>query len=198
MIEFNGMNLALKLTVFRISITPVFIIFLYYNTFAARLSALVLFLMGILSDAYDGYFARKRNETTTLGTFLDPLADKLLISSAMISFVGLKDLNIPAWMVVLIISREFVITGLRSIAATKNVIIPADRAGKFKTTSQSVATIAILLVLVIKSYAKENVKTPVIWLNLLTPVPFILMFLITILTLYSGARYISKYKHLLK
>lgn len=192
------MNLALKLTLFRLVILPFFVFLLYADGLAARAGALLLFILGMLSDAYDGYFARKRNEITTLGTFLDPLADKLLISSALVSFVGLKELHIPAWMVVVIISREFLITGLRSMAASKNVIIPADKAGKFKTTSQTAVTIAILTILVARTYIKSRFPDETAWLYALSPAPFILMFLITILTFYSGARYLSKYKHLLK
>lgn len=192
------MNIALQLTLFRLAILPFFVFLMYVNSFEARLGALILFLLGMLSDAWDGYFARKRNEITTLGTFLDPLADKLLISSALVSFVGLKELNIPSWMVVVIISREFLITGLRSLAASRQVIIPADKAGKFKTTSQTVVCIAILLILVARSYIKTRFPEHTVWLDVLAPAPFTLLFLITILTFYSGARYLSKYKHLLK
>ncbi|MDI6756519.1 MAG: CDP-diacylglycerol--glycerol-3-phosphate 3-phosphatidyltransferase [Endomicrobiia bacterium] len=192
------MNIALQLTLLRLVILPFFVFLMYVNSFEARLGALILFLLGMLSDAWDGYFARKRNEITTLGTFLDPLADKLLISSALVSFVGLKELHIPSWMVVVIISREFLITGLRSLAASKQIIIPADKAGKFKTTSQTVVCIAILLILVARSYIKTRFSAATAWLDVLAPAPFTLMFLITILTFYSGARYLSKYKHLLK
>lgn len=191
------MNIALQLTLFRIVILPFFVFLLHINSFEARLGALILFLLGMLSDAWDGYFARKRNEITTLGTFLDPLADKLLISSALVSFVGLKELNIPSWMVVAIISREFLITGLRSLAASKQVIIPADKAGKFKTTSQTVVCIAILLILAVRAYIKTRFPAHTVWLDVLAPAPFTLMFAITILTFYSGARYLSKYKSLL-
>ncbi len=192
------MNLAMKLTFFRIAVVPFFVYMLYLNTFSARIAALLLFSLGMISDAYDGYFARKRNEITVLGSFLDPLADKLLISSAFISFVGLRELSIPAWMVVVIISRDFLITGLRSVGASKNVVIPADRAGKFKTTSQSVAVIVILLILVLKSYAKNRIEASPIWLNYLNPLPFILVFSVTLLTFYSGAKYLARYKSLLK
>ncbi len=193
------MNLALKLTVFRLAVVPFFVYFIYLSDFYSRLMAFLLFIAGMLSDAYDGYFARKRNEITVLGTFLDPLADKLLISSALVSFVGIKELHIPSWMVVIIISREFVITGLRSLGASCGVIIPADKAGKFKTTTQTTGTIIILAILVLRAYIKMNYPTEnVVFLEILKPLPFFLMFVMTLLTFYSGARYISKYKYLLK
>ncbi|OGS18362.1 MAG: CDP-diacylglycerol--glycerol-3-phosphate 3-phosphatidyltransferase, partial [Elusimicrobia bacterium RIFOXYA2_FULL_50_26] len=145
------MNFANKLTLLRIALLPFLIVFMHLNNFWTRILALIIFVGAAVTDIYDGIIARKYKTITTLGIFLDPLADKLIISAALISFVGLRELNIPAWMVILIISREFIITGLRSLAATKNVIIPADKTGKFKTTSQIITIITILLILIADS-----------------------------------------------
>ena len=129
------MNLANKLTMLRVLLVPVFIIFMIIDSFWANIIALLIFIAASITDYFDGAIARKQNTITTLGIFLDPLADKLLVTSAFISFVGIYTLNVPAWMVICIIAREFIITGLRSIAASKNIIIPASMAGKVKTTS---------------------------------------------------------------
>ena len=145
------MNLANKLTVLRVLLVPVFIILIIINTFWVNVVALLVFIGASITDYYDGVIARKQNMITTLGIFLDPLADKLLVTSAFILFVGIYTLNVPAWMVICIISREFIITGLRSIAASKNIIIPASMAGKVKTTSQMIAIITILVILVVNA-----------------------------------------------
>ena len=130
------MNLANKLTVARICMVPLFILFLELDGFS-KCFALIVFITASITDLLDGRIARRQNTITSLGIFLDPLADKLLISAAFICFVGISYLNVPAWAVIAIISREFLITGLRTIAATENVVIPADKTGKFKTTSRS-------------------------------------------------------------
>ena len=204
------MNFANKLTLLRIALLPFLIVFMHLNNFWTRILALIIFVGAAVTDIYDGIIARKYKTITTLGIFLDPLADKLIISAALISFVGLRELNIPAWMVILIISREFIITGLRSLAATKNVIIPADKTGKFKTTSQIITIITILLILIADSalwrykgttgrqLLLQNATAPSYILGwALTKLPFILMFITTLLTLYSGISYLSKHRNLL-
>ena len=117
------MNLANKFTMFRVLLVPIFIVFVTMDSFWTNIFALVIFVIAAITDCFDGIIARKYNLITTFGIFLDPLADKLLVTSAFISFVGKYMLNIPAWMVICIIAREFIITGLRSIAASKNIII---------------------------------------------------------------------------
>jgi CDP-diacylglycerol--glycerol-3-phosphate 3-phosphatidyltransferase len=102
-----------------------------------------IFLTAAATDWLDGFLARRRNEVTTLGILLDPIADKLLTSSAFISLVELQ--LAPAWMIVVIIGREFAISGMRSIAATRGVLIPASWLGKFKTASQVVAITLMIL-----------------------------------------------------
>ncbi|MBR3627937.1 MAG: CDP-diacylglycerol--glycerol-3-phosphate 3-phosphatidyltransferase [Elusimicrobia bacterium] len=199
------MNLANKLTLLRVLLVPVFIILMIINSFWANILALFVFIGASITDYFDGVIARKKNMITTFGIFLDPLADKLLVTSAFISFVGIYTLNIPAWMVICIIAREFIITGLRSIAASKNVIIPANMAGKVKTTSQMIAIITILVILVINSIlTKFYFITPYELLDfkgwqqilgvILIYAPYWLMLITTIFTLYSGISYLIIHK----
>ena len=202
------MNLANKFTMFRVLLVPIFIVFVTIDSFWTNIIALVVFVIAAITDCFDGIIARKYNLVTTFGIFLDPLADKLLVTSAFISFVGKYTLNIPAWMVICIIAREFIITGLRSIAASKNIIITASVYGKIKTTSQMFTIIAILVVLIINAMlAKFYFLTPYEllelsvwqqWLGLfLLYAPYWLMFITTMLTLYSGFTYLLEYKKIL-
>lgn len=137
------MNLPNKLTVARFVLTGVFLVVFFSRYRYADSLALVLFGAASLTDYFDGKIARRDNLITNFGILMDPLADKILICSAFIAFVerGLM----PAWMVVIIVARELAITGLRLLAATKNLVIAAERYGKHKTISQIVATISILV-----------------------------------------------------
>ena len=201
------MNLANKLTMLRVLLVPVFIIFMIIDSFWANIIALLIFIAASITDYFDGAIARKQNTITTLGIFLDPLADKLLVTSAFISFVGIYTLNVPAWMVICIIAREFIITGLRSIAASKNIIIPASMAGKVKTTSQMIAIITILVILIVNSaIIKFYFNTPYDlveiggWQQVLGLIliyaPYWLMLIATIFTLYSGINYLITHKNI--
>jgi len=135
------MNLPNGLTLMRIFLVPLLVAVLLtkYNV----LIAAAIFLAASLTDLLDGYFARKRGQITTLGTLLDPVADKLLVSSAFISLVQLQ--VVPAWMVVIIIGREFAITGLRSIASSQGFTIDASELGKMKMVSQVTAITLLIL-----------------------------------------------------
>jgi CDP-diacylglycerol--glycerol-3-phosphate 3-phosphatidyltransferase len=201
------MNLANKLTLLRVLLVPVFIVFMAMDSFWTNIIALIIFCGASITDYYDGKIARTQNMITTFGIFLDPLADKLLVASAFISFVGLYTLDIPAWMVICIISREFIITGLRSIAASQNIIIPANMSGKVKTSSQMIAIITILVILIINaSLLKFSSVTAYDLIEmhgfqkfigwLLIKSPYWLMFITTILTLYSGFTYIVSHKNI--
>ncbi len=134
------MNLPNGLTLMRIFLAPLLVAVLLtkYNVLFAAL----IFLSASLTDLLDGYLARKRGQVTTLGTLLDPVADKLLISSAFISLVQLQ--VVPAWMVVIIIGREFAVSGLRSIASAQGFTIEASELGKMKMATQ-VAAITLLI-----------------------------------------------------
>ena len=129
------MNLPNKLTMFRVILIPFFVVFLLVDiTSADKWIALAIFIVASLTDMLDGKIARKYNLVTNFGKFMDPLADKLLVCSALICLVALE--RIPAWMVIVIIAREFIISGFRLVASDNGVVIAASYWGKFKTTFQ--------------------------------------------------------------
>lgn len=140
------MNLPNKLTTLRVILIPFFVFFLLWQggenrTF--RIISLVIFIVASLTDLLDGKIARKYNLVTNFGKFMDPLADKLLVCSALICLIELNQL--PAWMVIVIISREFIISGFRLVASDNGVVIAASYWGKFKTTFQMFAVILLIL-----------------------------------------------------
>lgn len=137
------MNLANKLTMSRIFLIPVFMLVLLIRIPYGNFIAAAIFIIAASTDGLDGYIARKRKEVTTFGKLIDPLADKLLISAALICLVEMKEIS--GWIAVVIIAREFFVTGIRSIAAGEGVIIAASKLGKVKTVTQIVAISAILL-----------------------------------------------------
>jgi len=187
------MNLANRLTIFRIILVPLFLVFLSGKNPALYLAALVIFLVAMLTDIYDGWLARRYNMVTNLGIFLDPLADKLLVATAFICFVAEPRLDIPAWMVVIIIARDFLITGLRLVAAEKNIVIAASRLGKFKTTTEVVAIIGILVLLLspeywIRIFGVSFVRRFSFWLTLLAAAS----------SLFSGLIYWKKFSYIIR
>ncbi len=138
------MNLPNKLTLFRVILIPFFLFFLLtgYGGVSGRWIALGIFAVASLTDLLDGQIARKYHLVTNFGKFMDPLADKLLVCSAMIAFVELGQM--PSWVVIIIISREFAISGFRLVAADNDVVIAASWWGKFKTVSQMVMVILMI------------------------------------------------------
>lgn len=137
------MNLPNKLTILRVILVPVFVVFMLVPVFgnADRYIALAVFIIASLTDTLDGMIARKYNLITNFGKFADPLADKLLVSSAMLCMCGTY---IPVWVVIVIIGRDYIINGLRLIASDKDVVIAADIWGKVKTTCQMVMIVVLL------------------------------------------------------
>ncbi len=141
-----SMNLPNKLTIFRVILIPVFIIALMSGIIPEpvnRYVGVVIFCVASFTDYLDGHIARKYNLVTNFGKFMDPLADKLLVSSALICMIELGFL--PAWLVIIIISREFIITGFRLIAAEGGLVIAASWWGKIKTVTQMLMIILVLL-----------------------------------------------------
>ena len=139
------MNLPNKLTIIRACLIPFFVAALLFdhgNNYTMRIVANVLFIVASLTDLFDGKIARKYNLVTNFGKFMDPLADKLLVCSALICLIELGQL--PAWVVIIIISREFIISGFRLVAADNGVVIAASYWGKFKTTFQMAAVILMI------------------------------------------------------
>ena len=139
------MNTPNKLTIARMIIVPFLVIFLLtgWGGEANRYISLSLFVVASVTDWFDGYLARKNNLVTNFGKFMDPLADKLLVCSAMICMIDLKRLS--AWFVIIIIAREFIISGFRLIAAENGIVIAANYWGKFKTASQMIMIILLIL-----------------------------------------------------
>lgn len=140
------MNLPNKLTTLRMILVPFFVFFLLWQhgeNYTYRMIALALFIIASLTDLADGKIARKYNLVTDFGKFMDPLADKLLVCSALICLIDLG--QIPAWMVVIIIGREFIISGFRLVASDNGVVIAASYWGKWKTTFQMFAVILMIL-----------------------------------------------------
>ena len=138
------MNLPNKLTTFRVVLIPFFIFFLMTELIPySKWIALAIFCIASLTDFFDGYLARKCNMVTNFGKFMDPLADKLLVCSAIIAFTAMD--RMPAWIVIIIVAREFIISGFRLIAAEKGVVIAASYWGKFKTASQMFMIILFII-----------------------------------------------------
>ena len=140
------MNLPNKLTILRVIMIPFFVLTLLYDggeNQTLRYVAAAIFIIASLTDMLDGKIARKYNLVTNFGKFMDPLADKLLVCSALICLVELKEL--PAWMVIVIISREFIISGFRLVASDNGVVIAASYWGKFKTVSQMIMSVLLIV-----------------------------------------------------
>ena len=137
------MNLPNKLTIARVIMIPLFLICLYLNIGCGKYIAVGIFIIASLTDLLDGKIARKYNLVTNFGKFMDPLADKLLVCSALIALVDLN--RIAAWIVIIIIAREFIISGFRLVASDNGVVIAASYWGKFKTTFQMIMIILLVL-----------------------------------------------------
>lgn len=178
------MNLANKLTTIRIFLVPIFLVFIAVKDIPyGKVIATAVFIIAALTDKLDGYIARSRNQVTRFGKFMDPLADKLLVTAALISLVDFHLLQ--AWIAVIIIAREFAVTGLRSIAAAEGIVIAASWWGKIKTVIQ---IIAIILALVNLNYSTE----------LFTISTNIAMYAAAIITIISGVDYFVKNKDAVK
>jgi len=138
-------NLPNSLTLLRIFLVPFLVVVLLTKFSSREIVGLSIFLLAAITDFLDGWFARRRGQITRLGTLLDPIADKLLMSAAFISLVEMDPHHVPAWIVVIIIGREFAVSGLRSIAAQQGVIIAASPLGKGKMISQVIAISLLIL-----------------------------------------------------
>lgn len=175
------MNLPNKLTLFRIFLIPIFILVMLLNIPNKFLIACIIFIIASITDAMDGHIARKYNLVTDFGKFMDPLADKLLVISALTCMIE-KGL-VASWMVIIIVARELTVSILRAIAAADGKVIAASGGGKLKTITQMVAIIVLLL-----GAQFGN--------SLLTTIGDISILIATLLTLYSGWEYLYKNKEL--
>lgn len=190
------MNLANKLTMSRLILAFVFMALLFVEGLMFKIIAFLVFSAASLTDLFDGWLARKRNEITDLGKLLDPIADKVLVVTAFLAFVEMN--LIWGWMVVIIIIREFLITGLRFLAMNRGVVLEAERAGKHKTVSQIVTIFFILIVLILKDIgAKYSFWTASIE-NAANYGIIALMFITVTLTVTSGFSYLWKNRQIIR
>lgn len=190
------MNLANKITVARIFLVPIIMFFLLvkvkfphirieqFSITYNQIIAALIFIIAASTDSLDGYIARKRKLVTNLGKLLDPLADKLLVSAVLVSLVEMSRLD--AWIAVVIISREFAVTGLRQIALLEGIVMAASKWGKWKTATQITAIIALLL---------NNF--PFALINADFRFDIFASWLMAIITIYSGIDYFVKNKHVI-
>ena len=165
------MNTANKLTLLRVVMIPLFLLVLYLDVPGANYWALAIFVIASLTDTLDGYIARHYNQTTDFGKFMDPLADKCLVTAAMLWFVVIGQM--PGWALLVVIIREFGVSGLRMVAADKGRVIAAGWSGKVKTASTMVCIVLMLLPI-----------AP--WVN------NICVAVIVLATIYSGVEYFMK------
>lgn len=179
------MNLPNKLTVFRIFLIPLFIILINISTKAGILGALFVFIVASLTDQLDGYIARKYNLITNFGKLMDPLADKLLVSAAFISFVEFGIIN--SFLVVIIISREFIVTGIRLVLAESGEVVAASFYGKLKTVFQIVSVIFLNL-----KFYNKMIGIPDPYGLVISMIGDFTFYICVILTIISGLDYIIK------
>ncbi|PIX14509.1 MAG: CDP-diacylglycerol--glycerol-3-phosphate 3-phosphatidyltransferase, partial [Elusimicrobia bacterium CG_4_8_14_3_um_filter_50_9] len=189
------MTLANKITFLRMTGIPFFVVMVSLGGFWNYTAATFIFVFLASTDCVDGIVARRRKEVTVLGEFMDPLADKLLVTSALVYFTTVAWLHVHWWMVVTIISREFIISGLRVLAARRKISIPALLSGKVKTTVQLTAVIATLLIIMLRS---ASVKWSFYYshFDFIYDLPMYLMLFAVASTIYSGVRYIKEYFYL--
>ncbi len=170
------MNLANQLTMFRVILIPVFLIVLYADFTNCRYVALAIFAVASATDFLDGYIARSRGLVTDFGKFMDPLADKVLVMTAMLMFVSWGQM--PAWVLAVVLARELAVSGLRMIAATEGKVIAAAWSGKIKTAATMVCILLMLLPI-------PPMVNTACWIVIL------------LATVYSGVEYFIKNKHVI-
>ncbi len=180
-------NLPNKLTILRILMIPLFVLFFEMSSY---LWAFVMFALASFTDLLDGKIARKYNLVSDFGKLMDPLADKVLVTAALVCFVADPAALTPSWVVIAILAREFLVTSLRLLAASKGVVLAADKWGKYKTATTMVWICWNLLIM------EFTVMTA--WADFIGWIHYILMYLSLFLTVYSGLNYVIKNKHMFK
>jgi len=183
------MNICNKLTVFRIILVPFFVLFMLCSAIPySSLWALINFAVASYTDHLDGKLARERNMVTNFGKFLDPMADKILVLSAMVCMVTV-DLCSPV-VLIIVLAREFLVSSLRLVAASQNVVISADKSGKVKTATQMISIVVVLLLCSINQLFGTEIPV--------STISHCLMWLTAALTVYSGAEYIIRNRTLIE
>lgn len=200
------MNTPNKITLSRLLLIPI-IVFFYLASFIpyGKLVATVIFIIACLTDFLDGYLARKNNQVTTLGKFFDSIADKVLIMTGMLLIVfpaGQLPAVYPGWLgiicVIIILAREFIVSALRQIAAAKGVVLAADMGGKIKATAQYVVTTLYMVLAFVQETFLPISSLDDRWVAIVRFVLMILLVATTILTIYSGASYLIRNRHVFK
>lgn len=177
------MNFPTILTIIRIILVAPVMILIFIDNLPAQIAVIACFTLASITDKLDGHLARKNQQVTDLGAFLDPLADKMLVN---LTFLALVALNImPLWMFAVILVRDFAVDGMRMLAATKNTVIPANVFGKIKTTVQMITVILILL-------------NRILNLEPLAIINIVLLYIVVFLTVLSGAIYLFRGQSKLK
>lgn len=179
------MNTPNMLTLLRVIMVPVFMWALLSGFYWV---AIIVFVLASFTDQLDGYLARKNNQVTTFGKLMDPLADKILTISALVCLLGIGADFINSWVVMIIIARELIVTGIRQLAMGENMIIAASQWGKAKTVSQMAALIAVMIDLIVPLRIGDSV-----W----GAITFWLVALAVVLTVYSGVDYVVKNRKLI-
>jgi CDP-diacylglycerol--glycerol-3-phosphate 3-phosphatidyltransferase len=191
------MNMPNKLTLTRVILAPIFMGFFLVDSFYMRIVGLGLFVIAALTDLADGYYARKYGITTGFGKFMDPLADKVLVSSALVSFIALG--YVSAWPVILIIGREFFITGLRLLAAYRGVVIPPSFGAKTKTFMQMIVVAIIMAYISLDTTLEHFNPQALPLIHFDYHLYFDLMlWLTTAITVWTGVDYMIKYWYMIK
>ena len=189
------LNIPNSLSLLRIGLTPVFIIFLFYDHPYANLWALIIFLVASITDALDGYYARKHDQITDQGRFLDPLADKILVLSALISFAVLE--VIPYWMVALIVFRDLFITGLRVVMDNKGFQMVTSNIAKAKTSFQLAIIVMILFYLGFSKVQFDALSDLIQFIRYYDLIYFLTL-IVTIFTTYTGFSYIYENRSVIR
>lgn len=186
------LNVPNILTLLRIAAIPLLVVLLHSDSRDAGFWAAALFAVASITDWLDGYLARRMGIETVFGKFLDPIADKLIVMAALIML--LPHNRVPAWMVLVILGREIIITGLRGVASTEGVVIPASNLGKFKTIFQIVAILGLLL-----HYDYQwffSVDMPIFTVNM-HHIGMFYLWIATAITIWSGVDYLAKFSKML-
>jgi CDP-diacylglycerol--glycerol-3-phosphate 3-phosphatidyltransferase len=178
--ETSTMNIPNYLSISRVLSVPVFIILMLDPTPVRGLFAGIVFGLASATDWLDGYLARRWGQVTKIGKLLDPIADKILITSALIMLVETDSSKVPSWIAIVIIGREIAVTGLRAMAASEGVIIPAENMGKFKVGAQITAVLSFVLNYYIRAEWADDLGKVALWTAM-------------VLAVYSGTQYIVSY-----
>jgi len=208
--QVKSLNLATKITSFRLLLSPMFLVAFFYdsdlvyenNHLALQILALIISVSLVVTDGLDGYFARKRNEVTKIGKYLDPFSDKISNLTIFLCFLGVG--YAPVWMVALVYYREATIETLRTLAASENMVMAARYSGKFKTAMQgtgiiTILTLAVILkILEVSGFPSAFPVAHIIILNIWNYIPYMLMAMVTAITVYSGVDYILAARPVLK